>query len=202
MTAPRDALSFRRELTRKALHIATVIVPIAYAAGVTRRVLLIVLACACALAFAIDILRIRHASTRAVFHRLVGQLLRAHEERRWAGATWLLLAQLGAVAVAPRPAAIAAMWAVSAADAAAALAGKGLGRRRVARSGKTIVGSVACFVVALAGAVLLAELAPAAGVVAAAAATLGERPQGGLDDNVRIVAAVVLALLLWRVIFP
>jgi dolichol kinase len=197
-----SALSFRRELARKSLHILTIAVPLAYAGGLARRTLIVVLAALCLVVVAIELIRLRHQATRAVFQRAVGQLLRSHERQQWAGATWLLLAFLGAVLIAPRDVAITAMWAVSAGDAAAALVGRGLGRRHIARSRKTIAGSAACFAVTLLGALYVAQLSPAAGTVAAVTATAAEWPAGTVDDNLRIVAAVVLALLLWRAIIP
>jgi len=199
--APR-AFAFRHELARKALHILTVAAPLAYAGGLPRRVLILLLVAASVIVVALEVVRARHATTRAIFQRTVGALLRPHEHERWAGATWLILAFLGVVLLAPREVAITAMWAVSAGDAAAALVGRGIARAHGDPSRKTFAGSAACFMVTLGGALLVAQLLPVEGVIAAAAATAAERPQGGLDDNFRIVTAVALALVTWRMAFP
>ena len=50
MTVPGAPLALRWELTRKALHISWAIVPIAYALGVQREIVLLVLAIACLIA--------------------------------------------------------------------------------------------------------------------------------------------------------
>jgi len=49
--------------------------------------------------------------------------------------------------------------------------------------------------------VLIAALSPVEAVTAAVAATIAEWPRGGVDDNIRIVAAVTAVLLLWRQAF-
>ena len=77
-----------------------------------------------------------------------------------------------------------------------------MGAEGVQRSGgKTIRGSVACFAVTLAGALALAHLSPVESVVAATLATVAERFGEGVDDNVRIAAAVALGILLWHMVF-
>lgn len=193
--------SLQRELARKSLHILTVVIPLAYAAGFPRQTLIVVLAVLSAVAVAVELARVKHARTRAAFHRAVGHLLRSHEHDRWAGATWLLLSFLAVVLLAPRSVAITAMWAVAAGDAAAALVGRGITGRRPGHARKTLVGSAACFLVTLAGAVLIAALPPAEGLVAAATATAAEWPQGGVDDNIRIVGAIAVVLWVWRMMF-
>lgn len=200
------ALSLRRELARKALHLTSVVVPVAYAAGLPRRTLIGALALLALIALVVELVRARHAALQAHFHGVLGPLLREHELARWSGATWLVLALLGLVLWTPRDVAIAGMWAVSVGDAAAALAGRAFAalRPRPARerSGrKTGVGSAACFLVTLGGALTLAHLAPGEGLVAAASATAAEWPAHRVDDNVRIALAVAVSVLVWRFAF-
>lgn len=201
MTDPGAPLALRWELTRKALHISWAIVPIAYALGVPRQVVLFALAIACVIALAIEIGRARSTSFRAVFTRHTGILLRQHEHQRWSGATWLLLSFLVSVLVLEPPVAIAAMWAVSVGDAAAAIVGRTIGRHRLGRSVKTIEGSLACALITFAGALGIAQLAPMPSAVAGIMAALGEWPAGPLDDNMRIGLAVGGGILLWRMAF-
>lgn len=190
---------------RKALHLVFVAVPLGYAFGLQRALLVAALGAAALVAVAIELARAWHTPTRERFGRWVGTLLRAHEHTRWSGATWMVLSMLGLAALAPRDVAIAAMWAISAGDAAAALVGRAFDREPAAApkhaGHKTIRGSVALFVVTLAGALLLAHLSPAESVVAAALATAAERPSGWVDDNVRIAVVVAVGILLWRKMF-
>lgn len=232
--APRNEasarLSLRREVARKALHLVFVVVPVAYAFGLPRGWLVTALGAAAVVAVGIEVARTWHAPTRERFVRWVGALLREHEHARWSGATWMVLSMLALAAFAPRGVAVAAMWAISAGDAAAALVGRAferrgrgrvvgdvargpalttqpmgagsMGAKRVGRpGGKTIRGSAACFVVTLAGALVLARLSPVESVVAALLATVAERYGERVDDNVRIAAAVALGILLWHKMF-
>ena len=222
-------LSLRREVARKALHLVFVVVPVAYAFGLPRRWLVTALGAAALAAVIIELARAWHAPTRERFVRWVGVLLREHEHARWSGATWMVLSMLALAAFAPRGVAVAAMWAISAGDAAAALVGRAFERRKglaaadVTRGpaltaqpehaesmgvrsaertgGKTIRGSAACFVVTLAGALALARLSPVESVVAAALATVAERFGEEVDDNLRIAAAVAVGILLWHKMF-
>jgi len=92
--APIAALSLRRELARKGLHLLSTVVPVAYAVGVSRGVVVWVLAFALAIAVAIEVGRSRSRRARGVFHNTVGGLLREHEWHGPSGATWLVLALL------------------------------------------------------------------------------------------------------------
>lgn len=230
MNGSSERLSLRREVARKALHLVFVVVPLAYAFGIPRRWLVTALGAAAVVAVTIELARAWHAPTRERFVRWVGVLLREHEHARWSGATWMVLSMLGLAALVPRGVAVAGMWAISAGDAAAALVGRSLERRRAGRvtadvtgrsaltthpasdecmgvedverpGRKTISGSAACFLVTLAGAFVLARLSPVESVVAAALATGAERYGEPVDDNVRIGAAVALGILLWHKVF-
>ena len=201
MTEPGAPLALRWELTRKALHIIWAIVPIVYALGIPRQVILFGLGLACIVALVIEIGRAYSTAFGAVFTRHTGILLRHHEHRRWSGATWLLLSFLLSALVFDPPVAIAAMWAVAVGDAAAAIIGRTIGRHRLGRSAKTIEGSIACAMITTAGAFGIAQLAPMPSLVAGVMAALGEWPAGPLDDNMRIGLAVGGGILLWRMAF-
>lgn len=197
-SARRGPLTVRQELARKALHLATAVVPVGYALGVARTPLLALLVPLVVAAFAVELARHRIAGVRDRFVSATGALLRPHEHERWVGATWMLLSYVLAVWLLPRPVAIAATWAVAVGDAAAAVVGKSLGRVRLGRGGKTLEGAVACFVTTGAGALFVARLNPLESLVAAAAATLAEWVELPLDDNFRVAAAVAASVLATR----
>ena len=201
MTAAEAPLALRWELTRKALHVVWAVVPVAYALGVRREIVLLGLGVACVIAIITEIARARSPVIGAHFRRRTGVLLRHHEHGRWSGATWLLLSFLLSALIFDRPTAIAAMWAVAVGDAVAAIVGRTIGRHRIGRSTKTIEGSIACAVITAAGAFAVASLGPAQSIVAGIAAALGEWPAGPLDDNMRIGLAVGVGILLCRMAF-
>lgn len=190
----------RAEAQRKAIHLLAAAVPIGLAAGVPRDLVAWGLAALLATAVAIELARMRVAPVRVLFLRLTSHLLRDHEHAGWSGASWMLAAHLLAVLLFPRATAIAALWAVSTGDAAAALVGRAAGRHRVA-SGKSLEGTAACFLVSLAGALWLAGLPAGAALVGAGAAALAELPSRPLDDNLRIVLATGIAISLWQLWF-
>ena len=197
MTQP----SLRHELARKAIHLGAVVFPLAYAAGVGRRVLVAVLAVLTTVALVIEVARARHERTRQAFTRATGPLLREHEHHRLSGATWLVLAFLGAAIAFPRDIAIAAMWAAAVGDSAAALFGRAFGRLRWGPVGKSLEGAVACFSVVFLGSLTIAHLSLAESIVSAVTSALAEFPTRPWDDNVRITAVTGSAILLWRIAF-
>ena len=205
MTAPQPApagLALRHELVRKAIHLQSVAVPAAYALGVPRMPLLVLVLFLLVTALVVEIARRRSTRVRAGFSRLFASLLRAHEHAGLSGATWLLLSFFLALLLLPKQAAIAATWAVSLGDATAALAGRTIGRHRLTRTSvKTLEGSVACAAISFLGAWLVAGLpigvSAGAGFLAAAA----EWPGQPLDDNLRIAAVVGGGILLWQLLF-
>lgn len=197
-------LSLRHELARKSLHLTSAAAPIAYALGLPRRVLLAALVVLLAIALGVELLRHRAEPARTLFTRATGPLLRAHEQERgrWSGATWMLLSYVLVTWLAPAPAAIAAMWGVAVGDAAAAIVGRWIGRRRIGTTGKSLEGTLACAVASTAGALVVAGLGPAASVAAGVAAAAAEYPSRPFDDNVRVAGAVALTVVAVSALLP
>ena len=192
-------LSLRREIVRKGLHLISTIVPISYAVGVSRMVVITTLAFLLAAAMTVELGRFRSTRIRTVFDARLGGLLREHEWRGPSGATWLIVALLLATVFFPHEVAIAAMGAVALGDAFAAIIGRAAARP--SGSGKSLAGSVACFAASAISALTIAGLAWSEAVVVGVVAALAERPQRPLDDNVRIALAVGCGILLWRMGF-
>jgi dolichol kinase len=193
-------LSLRRELTSKALHLLSSAVPVGYAAGLPRSVVIGGLGLALGTSVVVELGRAQSTRVRTVFDSRVGLLLRAHERRGLSGATWLIIALLVSAACFPRDVAIAAMCAVSLGDAAAAVIGRTLAR---AGSGqrKSVVGSAACFTASAITARTIAGFAWREALIVGVLAAVAERPRRPLDDNLRITIAVGCGILLWRMGF-
>jgi dolichol kinase len=188
-------LALRHELGRKALHLTTTIVPLAYAGGLPQPVVVVALATLVVIAIVVEVARHGSPRWRQRFERLVGPLLRGPEHAGIAGATWLLGGFLLVAALAPRPAAIAAMWAVAAGDAAASIVGRSVGRIRLG-SRKTLEGLVAGFAVTAAGTACLTGLSWPAAILTGAVAAAAELPERPGDDNVRVAIATALVVVL------
>ena len=192
MTAP--VLALHRELARKALHLLSAGAPVAYAAHAPRVILTWILAAAAAIAVTVEVTRRRMPPVQRALDRLAGSLFRPHEHAGVTGATWLILALLLAIAVLPRPEAIATMWAAAVGDPAATLVGRTVGRTRLHPDGKSLEGSLACLATTALGAWLVAGLPASAALLAGLAAALAEWPRGPLDDNIRITVAAGMTL--------
>jgi dolichol kinase len=182
----------KRELARKAIHVASTAVPLLVWL-LPRPVAIALLVPVAVLALAIDVARHRIRPVRYHFLRHTRTMLRPHERRGLAGATWMAMAYAAAVVLFPRPVAVAAMLFNGLGDAAAALAGKRWGRHRTAW-GKSWEGYAAGLAVDLAVGIGMWMLAP--GVVSLPAAILGaivaatvEFAPLPLDDNVRVTLA-------------
>jgi dolichol kinase len=196
---PSPGLSLRRELARKALHILSTAIPVAYATVLSRAAVIWILAFALTIALAVEIARSRSARARGVFDSSVGALLREHETQRASGATWLIVALLLAAVVFPHDVAIAAMCAVALGDAAAAIVGRAMARAAMHR--KSFGGSAACFAASALSARAIAEFTWREAMIVGILAAVAERPRRPWDDNLRIALAVGCGILLWRMGF-
>jgi dolichol kinase len=193
-------LSIRHELIRKGLHLLSATIPLAYAAGLSRAIIIWGLTIALVVAAAIELTRVRSARARSAFHIGVGPLLREREHTDVSGATWLIVALLIAAVGFPRDVAIAAMCAVSLGDAAAAIVGRSLARRD-STPRKSLAGSIACFTASAIAARAIADFTVPDAFIAGVLASVAERLGRPIDDNLRITIAVGCGILLWRMGF-
>jgi dolichol kinase len=189
----------RRELARKAIHVSSTAVPLLVWL-VPRPLAVAVLVPVAILALVIDVARHRIRPFRYHFLRHTRTMLRHHERRGLAGATWMALAYAAALLLFPKPVAVAAMLFNGLGDAAAALVGKRWGRRRTAW-GKSWEGFAAGLLVDLGVGLGMWMLAPdvvplAGAVVGALVAASIEFAPLPLDDNVRVTLAGGAGILL------
>ena len=127
--------------------------------------------------------------------RLLPGVFHEREPLGISGATLLAVGYLLAFLLFPPLAAAAGILALAVGDPAAAVAGRWYGHRRNL-SGKTWVGSLACFLTCLPIIWLLPGLNLPAATAGAAMAALVERRAGALD-NLLIPVAVAMLLKLW-----
>lgn len=192
MSAPR-AFSWRAELSRKGVHLASAVFPLSWAFDlVDRRQLLAVLGAGLVIAVAFEILRRRDGAVGRWFHAWFGGMLRDHEAAGLTGATFILAAMLLVVWLLPERAALSALWAGVVGDAAAALVGRAVAARAAAQ-GKTWAGSLACALASAIGPLWLAAASPLQALGVGLAAAIAERPRLALDDNARVAIAAGLA---------
>ncbi len=177
-------------LRRKALHLATGALPVAWSVGLVETSdVQRLLGVAAALAIAVELVRRHSTAARATFDRLFGPMLKPHEARALTGATWLVFAMLVAALLFPPGAARAALWAGAVGDAAAAIVGGAWGRR-TRRPGKSVAGSLTCAAATTLGALWLGGFALPAAVGLGLLGAAVEWPAHLGDDNARVTLVV------------
>lgn len=195
---PAGGPTLGAEAARKAIHLGTAAVPVAWASGVVSGdQVRVALSAAVAVALTVEFLRFRGGAFAERFHRQLGGLLRAHERREVSGATWLALAMCAVSWLAPAAAAIAALWAAAVGDASAALAGRTVQHIRARPSGrKSIVGSLAAAGASAIGIAWLVAAPLPVALLLGAVTAVAEWPTRWGDDNLRVAGAVAIAATL------
>lgn len=197
-----DAIPYRAELLRKAIHLLALVVPLGMAVlGKTWSLLL--LAPLALLAFTTDVLRVRSERVAQTVRLIFGYMMRAEEQPPVGapvsinGATWVLLSATLLVLVFPLHIAVASFVMFMISDAVAALVGRRFGRLHWGRTARTVEGSLGFLVTGLAVIALFPTIVFWTGAVSVGLACLAEIPPRPLNDNVRVpfVAAAVLFLL-------
>lgn len=168
----KGAHSIRTEVSRKVLHLCSAAIPLTYLFCAPRHTMLWLLGAAAAIAVLIELLRRRNARFGVWFRHRVGFMVRDAEWTRVTGATYVLLAGLITVAIYPKPVACAALMILSISDSAASLIGLRFGRQQFL--GKSLAGSSAFFISAVAILWLAWPERRGLGLVAALAATVAE----------------------------
>ncbi|MDM7992725.1 MAG: SEC59/DGK1/VTE5 family protein [Candidatus Fermentibacter sp.] len=198
-------MTFSGELLRKAVHLASIVIPLA-ALLMEKTLLVMVLAGAALLLLLVDYLKLRNHGFKAFFMSAFGELLRKHERQGGiTGSTILVASAALTILVYRQETAVAALLFLSLGDSMAALVGRRYGRIRLV-CGRTLEGSLAALLSCLfASAVLLLicpffgwHLTPFALIAGSLAATVVELVDIPLDDNFRIpvISGLVMELLI------
>jgi dolichol kinase len=183
------------ELKRKAIHLASLTIPIAYYLSPRSwsRTWEKVLLASVILSLAIEVFRLNHPRIRGVFRHFFGELLRNHEEASLLGSTYLLIAVLLTIHLFDKPVAVLALAFLILGDTVAAIVGKSIGKHKLL-GGKTVEGSLACFLMCLGLSLLMPGIPFFVGLVGATTAMIFELLPIPLDDNFRIPLSAGFAM--------
>ena len=188
---------------RKSLHLLAMIIPVGmFFLGKTNSLLILVPLCL--LALFLEVTRVKSAKIAALVDIIFGSMMRTKERPPLGspvvinGATWVLLTATLLVFIFPVKIAASAMIMFMLADAAAALIGRRFGRIRWGSLDKTVEGSLAFFVVALASISFFDPLNWIESVIIAAFSSFLELMPVPLNDNlyVPLLTAALLSVLL------
>jgi dolichol kinase len=199
-------ISYSAELKRKALHLGALVIPLGIVV-LGRTVALWLLVPLAVVAVTLDVLRLRLPIVHRFINWVFAPIMRPEEQPPFGGpivingATWMCVSAAVCTALFPEPIAAAALAMLMVGDGAAAVVGRRFGRTRYPFSEKSVEGSAAFFVTALAAALpfgLLATPAVAVPVLAAGALTaaLVEALPVAINDNVRVPVVAGGAMLL------
>ncbi len=192
-------MTYLEEIWRKLVHLASATIPIVYW-FTTKQFVLGALIPLAGLAIVIEALRHGRPAVREFIDSWLGRIIRRAETHTLTGATYVVFAALLAIVLFDKPIAITVLLFLSISDALASLIGIRFGRRRFL--GKTLAGSTAFLVSAVAIALLLMHESPLIAVSGAVVATIVEalplKIAGyKIDDNlsIPIAAGSVMSLL-------
>lgn len=181
-----------RELRRKSIHLLGLIFPILYV-FTTRHTAIIGVGCLVALALGVELLKARLPAFRIIFMRIFSPMLRSQEQRGGlTGATYYLIGSFLCILLFDKTLAIVCLCFLTLGDLFAALVGKQWGRIKLF-SRKSLEGSLACFIVCTAIALLM-KFHPVVAITGAIVATLIELLPIGVDDNVTMPLISGLAM--------
>lgn len=181
-----------QELRRKSIHLLGLIFPILYV-FTTQQTAIIGVGCLLAFVLGIELLKARFPAFRAMFMRIFSSMLRSQEQKGGlTGATYYLIGSFLCVLLFDKTLAIVCLCFLTLGDLFAALIGKQWGRIKLF-SRKSLEGSLACFIVCTAVALLIG-LHPVVAIGGALVATLIELLPTGVDDNITIPLISGLAM--------
>ena len=182
------------ELKRKAIHLASLVIPIGYyvSPDAWHRDWERALLASVILSLAIEVFRLNHPRSRNLFRHFFGELIRNHEEASLLGSTYLLIACLLSIHLFPKPIAVLALCFLIVGDTVAAIVGKSAGRIKI--FGKTLEGSLACLAICFGITLFLPEVPLHVAMVGAVVATTFELLPIPLDDNFRIPLSAGFAM--------
>jgi dolichol kinase len=192
------AAGYNAEISRKVLHLAAALTPLVYL-FIGRSTMLCLLGPCMALAVLIEVARHVSARFETLFQRWLGFMVRATERGRVTGATYVMVGALLSIWLFPKPIAIAVLLIQVISDTAASLVGLRFGRTRFL--GKSLAGSGAFFLTAVAILWIAWPASKGIGLLAALIATIAEAlPSlrfGRFELNDNLTVPLLTGAALW-----
>jgi dolichol kinase len=184
------------EILRKSIHISSIGIPLAYRFGLheNRRLAFYILFPIAIFFIILEIMRLEHRTFKRIIYRSVGILFRRHEFNDFSGACYVFVSAVFCIAFFDPSVAFVALSSLAIGDTFAALIGMRWGRRKIVGSGKSLEGSLACFITTFGYS--LAFVHPVTAFCGAVATTFAEAINLQLDDNIKIpiISGIVMTI--------
>jgi dolichol kinase len=204
-------ISFYNEFKRKATHLVALAIPIGYF-FLPKLLSLMILTPFALGSIVIDIIRLKRLPLHGFLNRLIGPMLREHEDSNFTGSSYIFIASVLSILLFEKSAALAAISFIILGDIAAALVGRRYGKLKInwnfarpkVKTGqnphkrKTFEGSFACLCMCLLVVLIIPGLPLWIGLVGAIVATMVESMPFPIDDNfsVPLISGLVMHVLL------
>jgi len=186
-----EGVKMLKELKRKIIHLIGLLIPICYYFFRERDpIAIIILLLLTAIYFFLELLRLTNKRAQRYFLTHFSSLLRTHEKQKITGTGYYLLSGLLSVSLFKKELAIACLSFLVLGDMFAAIIGTRFGHNKII-AGKSLEGSLACFIVCFVIGLFVAWLFPTylnlkIIAIGAFTATIVELLPLGLDDNLTI----------------
>lgn len=188
-------ISFYNEFKRKGIHLFALVIPIGYF-FLPKLLSLLILTPFAVGSIVIDVIRLKRLPLHGFLNRLIGPMLREHEDADFTGSSYILTASVFTILLFDKLAAVAAISFIILGDIAAAFIGRRYGKIKF--KDKSLEGSLACLLMCLLVAVIVPGLPLWIGVVGAFTAAFVEGMTLFVDDNfsVPLISGLVMHILL------
>ena len=198
MLNQEDQLVASNEVLRKGLHLVVAALPLMML-EIGRLLSLAILVPVTLLAVTADIIRSRSSRFESLIQKVFGMMMRRDEQAGEGhlivnGATWVLLSLTLLTVVFDLETAGPSFMMFMVADAAAAIAGRTLGKHQWPWSRRTLEGSLAFVVSALGIGLLFAGISGWSMLAASLVGMIAESLPGPLNDNIRVPFLMALAM--------
>lgn len=195
-----------KEIKRKIIHLIGLFIPICYYffREEDKIIAVFILLSLTAIYFSLELLRLTNKRAQRYFLTHFSTLLRTHEKQKITGTGYYLLSALLSVSLFKKELAIACLSFLILGDMFAAIIGTRFGRTKII-AGKSLEGSLACFIVCFVIGLFVAWLFPTTHLnlqiiaVGALTATIVELLPLGIDDNLTIplISGLVMEIVIY-----
>jgi len=187
-----------KEIQRKITHFIGLVIPILYHYIDNKQLVVGILAFVTWLLLCFEILRYVFPDFSSLLLKFISPILRSHEKQgKILGSTYFVASSLLSIVLFPQEIAVASITFLVLGDLFAAIIEKKWGRIKIF-SGKSVEGSLACFIICFFVSILVIRIKPVVGLFGAIAATIFELVPIGIDDN--LTMPLTSGFVMWAVV--